>query len=160
MANGNLENWIRPKGYEQSTKEPLSLRSRITVAVDIASALDYLHNRCTPPVVHCDLKPSNVLLDDEMVACLSDFGLAKFLSCDSSEGLNDLSRNAGPKGSVGYIAPGKTSNAYFIHTKCFSVISIYMVCWYNYSNFQKRNGHFLRNFAQYCRVWHGVQIIM
>ncbi|PUZ44452.1 hypothetical protein GQ55_8G100400 [Panicum hallii var. hallii] len=105
MANGNLENWIRPKGYEQSTKEPLSLRSRITVAVDIASALDYLHNRCTPPVVHCDLKPSNVLLDDQMVACLSDFGLAKFLSCDSSEGLNDLSRNAGPKGSVGYIAP-------------------------------------------------------
>ncbi|OEL27670.1 putative LRR receptor-like serine/threonine-protein kinase [Dichanthelium oligosanthes] len=41
MANGNLESWIHPKGYEQSTKEPLSLRSRITVAVDIASALDY-----------------------------------------------------------------------------------------------------------------------
>lgn len=73
--------------------------------MDIAAALDYLHNRCSPPLVHCDLKPSNVLLDDEMVACLSDFGLAKFLHGNSSTENNMSSSMAGPRGSIGYIAP-------------------------------------------------------
>jgi serine/threonine protein kinase len=75
--------------------------------VDIAAALDYLHNRCTPPLVHRDLKPSNVLLNDEMVASLSDFGLAKFLSVDFSIGFNNSSSAVGPRGSIGYIAPGE-----------------------------------------------------
>ncbi|KAF8684824.1 hypothetical protein HU200_044098 [Digitaria exilis] len=104
MVNGNLECWLHPKDYGQSTSL-LSLGSRIGIAVDIAAALDYLHCRCTPPLVHCDLKPSNVLLDDEMVACLSDFGLAKFLHPASSMGFKDSSSIAGPRGSVGYIAP-------------------------------------------------------
>ncbi|TKW01317.1 hypothetical protein SEVIR_8G171900v4 [Setaria viridis] len=100
MGHGNLEGWLHPEEYRKSTKGPLSLDSRIKIAVDVAAALDYLHNRCAPPLVHCDLKPSNVLLNDEMVACLGDFGLAKFLSSDSS-----TSSIAGPRGSVGYIAP-------------------------------------------------------
>ncbi|KAF8765885.1 hypothetical protein HU200_008065 [Digitaria exilis] len=90
MVNGNLECWLHPKDYGQSTSL-LSLGSRIGIAVDIAAALDYLHCRCTPPLVHCDLKPSNVLLDDEMVACLSDFGLAKFLHPASSMVFKDSS---------------------------------------------------------------------
>uniref|UniRef100_A0A0E0RB38 Protein kinase domain-containing protein n=1 Tax=Oryza rufipogon TaxID=4529 RepID=A0A0E0RB38_ORYRU len=57
MANGNLESWLHPKPYEQIAKEPLSLATRISLAVDIAAALEYLHNRCIPPLVHCDLKP-------------------------------------------------------------------------------------------------------
>ncbi|KAM0828011.1 hypothetical protein ACQ4PT_067825 [Festuca glaucescens] len=95
--HGNLEIWLHQR--------PLSLVSRITIAMDIAAALDYLHNRCSPALVHCDLKPSNVLLDDDMVACLSDFGLAKFLHGDSSMGVNTSSSNVGPRGSIGYIAP-------------------------------------------------------
>ncbi|CAL4987500.1 unnamed protein product [Urochloa decumbens] len=103
MSNGNLESWLYPKKFGQTTKRSLGLSSRITIGVDIAAALDYLHNRCTPALVHCDLKPSNVLLDAEMVARLSDFGLAKFLT-DGSAFINSSSI-AGPRGSIGYIAP-------------------------------------------------------
>jgi serine/threonine protein kinase len=97
---GDLESWLHQR--------TLSLGSRITIAKDIAVALDYLHNRCSPPLVHCDLKPRNVLLDDDMVACLSDFGLAKFLHGYSSTGVSMSTSIAGPRGSVGYIAPGST----------------------------------------------------
>uniref|UniRef100_J3N9P7 Receptor kinase-like protein Xa21 n=1 Tax=Oryza brachyantha TaxID=4533 RepID=J3N9P7_ORYBR len=105
MANGNLESWLHPKPYKQILKESMSLASRISVAVDIAAALEYLHKRCSPPLVHCDLKPSNVLLNDEMVAHVSDFGLAKFLCNDSSRMSITSDSIAGPRGSVGYIAP-------------------------------------------------------
>ncbi|XP_037419118.1 probable LRR receptor-like serine/threonine-protein kinase At3g47570 [Triticum dicoccoides] len=100
MANGTLESWI----YSE-TRRPLSLGSRVTIAVDIAAALDYLHNSCVPPIVHCDLKPSNVLLDDAMGARLSDFGLAKFLQSHNSSSTITSTSLAGPRGSIGYIAP-------------------------------------------------------
>uniref|UniRef100_M8BIQ8 Putative LRR receptor-like serine/threonine-protein kinase n=1 Tax=Aegilops tauschii TaxID=37682 RepID=M8BIQ8_AEGTA len=58
----------------------LSFGQRISIATDVASALDYVHNQLTPPLIHCDLKPNNVLVDDDMTARLSDFGSAKFLS--------------------------------------------------------------------------------
>nr|XP_015648124.1 probable LRR receptor-like serine/threonine-protein kinase At3g47570 isoform X2 [Oryza sativa Japonica Group] len=101
MANGTLESWI----YSEM-REPLSLDSRVTIAVDIAAALDYLHNRCMPPIVHCDLKPSNVLLDNAMGARLSDFGLAKFLPTHNSTSITSSTSLGGPRGSIGYIAPG------------------------------------------------------
>ncbi|OEL16147.1 putative LRR receptor-like serine/threonine-protein kinase [Dichanthelium oligosanthes] len=100
MANGTLESWIHSE-----MRRPLSLGSRVTIAVDIAAALDYLHNRCMPPIVHCDLKPSNVLLDDVMGARLSDFGLAKFLQSHNSSSISISTSLAGPRGSIGYIAP-------------------------------------------------------
>ncbi|KAK3163564.1 hypothetical protein QOZ80_1AG0005360 [Eleusine coracana subsp. coracana] len=83
-------------------ERPLSLGARVGIAVDIASALDYLHNHCVPPIVHCDLKPSNVLLDDGMDARLSDFGLAKFIHSHCS---SNSTASLGPRGSIGYIAP-------------------------------------------------------
>jgi hypothetical protein len=104
MANGNLESWLHPTPHEHPPKKSLTLGSRIIIVVDIAAALDYLHNHCMPPMAHCDLKPSNVLLDDAMGACVGDFGLAKFLHT-SSETPNSTSL-VGPRGSVGYIAPG------------------------------------------------------
>ncbi|KAM0889788.1 hypothetical protein ACQ4PT_027481 [Festuca glaucescens] len=61
----------------------LTLLQRLNAAVDVASALDYLHNDCEVPIAHCDLKLSNVLLDGDMVARVGDFGLARFL--DSAE---------------------------------------------------------------------------
>ena len=109
MVNGDLESWLYPTLInEHHPKRPLCMGSRIVIAVDIAAALDYLHNQCMPPMVHCDLKPSNVLLDDVMGACVSDFGLAKFLhSYSSSSGIDDSASTSlmGPRGSVGYIAP-------------------------------------------------------
>uniref|UniRef100_K3ZH69 Receptor kinase-like protein Xa21 n=1 Tax=Setaria italica TaxID=4555 RepID=K3ZH69_SETIT len=92
MANGTLESWI----YSEM-RRPLSLGSRVTIAVDIAAALDYLHNRCVPPIVHCDLKPSNVLLDDIMGARVSDFGLAKFLQIHDSSSITSSKYGTGSK---------------------------------------------------------------
>ncbi|XP_031383038.1 receptor kinase-like protein Xa21 [Punica granatum] len=84
MVNGSLENWLRQTHLEESganeTPRNLSLQQRLNIAIDTASSLDYLHHQCECPIVHCDLKPSNILLDEEMVARVGDFGLAKFIS--------------------------------------------------------------------------------
>jgi len=58
-------------------------------------------------MVHCDLKPSNVLLDDAMVAHLGDFGLAKVLHTYSYSSNHSSTSLIGPRGSIGYIAPGE-----------------------------------------------------
>jgi len=104
MANGSLDMWVHPKLHKNSPKGGLSLDQRIGIAVDVASALDYMHNQLTPPLIHCDLKPANVLLDYDMTARVSDFGSAKFLSsgiASSSEGFVSVG------GTIGYIPPGE-----------------------------------------------------
>uniref|UniRef100_A0A7N0T703 non-specific serine/threonine protein kinase n=1 Tax=Kalanchoe fedtschenkoi TaxID=63787 RepID=A0A7N0T703_KALFE len=83
MSNGNLHDWLE-------------------IAIDVGCALDYLHNGCDAPIVHCDLKPSNILLDEDMVAHVGDFGLAKLLLGDFSGG---DSMSTALKGSIGYVAP-------------------------------------------------------
>ncbi|KAL6130510.1 hypothetical protein ACLB2K_068889 [Fragaria x ananassa] len=57
----------------------LSFSQRLTIAIDVSLALDYLHHHSGTLIVHCDIKPSNVLLNDDMVAHVSDFGLVRFL---------------------------------------------------------------------------------
>ncbi|XP_044367130.1 receptor kinase-like protein Xa21 [Triticum aestivum] len=105
MPNGNLEMWLHLKDPEDGEKNILSLSQRTNIALDVAVALDYLHNQCAPPVIHCDLKPSNILLGLDMAAHVIDFGLARFLFStanahqDSSASLSRL------KGSIGYIPP-------------------------------------------------------
>ncbi|CAI0415783.1 unnamed protein product [Linum tenue] len=74
FANGSLEEWLH------HPVQSLDFLQRLNVAIDVASALDYLQHQCQTPIVHCDLKPSNVLLDDDMTGHVGDFGLARFLS--------------------------------------------------------------------------------
>lgn len=112
MVNGNLEKWLHQEhrvSFEQEEhRQHLNLIQRLNIAIDVASALDYLHNHCCPPIVHCDLKPSNILLDSDMTARLGDFGLARFLSAGSSLSIStQQTRSIGIKGSIGYAAPGK-----------------------------------------------------
>ncbi|CAN1187596.1 Probable LRR receptor-like serine/threonine-protein kinase At3g47570 [Linum perenne] len=95
LANGSLEDWLH-----RPTKS-LNFIQRLNIAIDIASGVDYLHNYCEIPIVHCDLKLSNVLLDDDMVAYVGDFGLARFLSGVS----NSSTSSIGIKGTVGYAPP-------------------------------------------------------
>jgi len=101
MANGSLERWLHPNRQTERPKRILSLGQRICIVADVASALDYLHNQLVPPLVHCDLKPSNVLLDYDMTARLGDFGSAKFLPPDSG----CLKHSVLIQGTIGYLAP-------------------------------------------------------
>ncbi|XP_058781423.1 probable LRR receptor-like serine/threonine-protein kinase At3g47570 [Vicia villosa] len=100
IPNGNLEMSLYPEDLESGSS--LTLLQRLNIAIDVASAMDYLHHDCDPPIVHCDLKPLNVLLDEDMVAHVADFGLARFLSQNASE---KHSSTLQLKGSIGYIAP-------------------------------------------------------
>ncbi|KAK9081972.1 hypothetical protein Syun_030954 [Stephania yunnanensis] len=81
MPNGSLEKWLHPLRFddERYITENLNLSQRSDTAIDVASALEYLQNQCEISIIHCDLKPSNILLDEDMVAHVGDFGLAKFL---------------------------------------------------------------------------------
>ncbi|CAN0880419.1 Probable LRR receptor-like serine/threonine-protein kinase At3g47570 [Linum grandiflorum] len=94
MRNGSLEQWLHPGSQN------LSLVQRLNIAIDVASALHYLHELCKTPIVHHDLKPGNVLIDDEMVGHVSDFGLATFLS-----GTHSNMSTVGVEGTIGYAAP-------------------------------------------------------
>jgi len=106
MPNGSLERWLHPEDHGYDKQRVLSLGERINIALDIAYALDYLHNQCANPVIHCDLKPRNVLLDLEMTAYVGDFGLAKFMCASSTAASANSTSLANLKGSIGYIAPG------------------------------------------------------
>ncbi|KAM4133724.1 hypothetical protein ACJW30_01G352800 [Castanea mollissima] len=93
MSNYSLEKWLYSHNY------CLNLVQRVGIMVDVASALDYLHNGQLECVVHCDLKPSNILLDEDMVAHVGDFGIAKILA------ENKDATQTKTIGTIGYIAP-------------------------------------------------------
>ncbi|KAL3737396.1 hypothetical protein ACJRO7_026201 [Eucalyptus globulus] len=107
MDNGNLERWLHPNTSSHRNELPKKLNFiwRINIATDIAFALDYLHHRCHIPIVHCDLKPSNVLLDAQMVAHVGDFGLAKFLLGSSPDIVANQMSSVGLRGTIGYAPP-------------------------------------------------------
>ncbi|PRQ37585.1 putative protein kinase RLK-Pelle-DLSV family [Rosa chinensis] len=79
ISNGSLEN--------------------VNILVDISSALEYLHHGQLEVVVHCDLKPSNILLDDDMVGHVADFDIAKYLA------ENQDNTQTKTLGTIGYVAP-------------------------------------------------------
>ncbi|KAJ7947125.1 Receptor-like kinase [Quillaja saponaria] len=93
MPNGSLEKWL----YSHNCS--LDFTQRLDIMIDVASALEYLHHGFPTPVVHCDLKPSNILLDEDMVAHVADFGITKLLY----EGQSRTHTNT--LATLGYIAP-------------------------------------------------------
>ncbi|XP_061368283.1 G-type lectin S-receptor-like serine/threonine-protein kinase LECRK3 [Gastrolobium bilobum] len=72
---------------------------RVRFALDIARGLVYLHEECDTPIIHCDIKPQNILIDEHFTAKISDFGLAKLLLSDQSR------TNTMIRGTRGYVAP-------------------------------------------------------
>ncbi|KAJ8764110.1 hypothetical protein K2173_005015 [Erythroxylum novogranatense] len=104
MENGSLENWLYPDPDKRSTMKNFDLLQRLNIAIDVSSALHYLHDECESSIIHCDLKPDNVLLDKDMIAHVSDFGVAKIISTidDFSQSLTSTTRI---KGTIGYTAP-------------------------------------------------------
>ncbi|GAU35484.1 hypothetical protein TSUD_384390 [Trifolium subterraneum] len=93
MSNGSVEKWLYSENY------CLDFLQRLNIMIDVASALEYLHHGSSIPVVHCDLKPSNVLLDEDMVAHVSDFGISKLLDEGQSK------THTQTLATLGYVAP-------------------------------------------------------
>ncbi|PKU63546.1 putative LRR receptor-like serine/threonine-protein kinase [Dendrobium catenatum] len=106
MSNGNLDKWLhQPSIFDNNRPKKLTIIQRINILIDVASAVDYLHNHGPIPIVHCDLKPSNVLLDEDMVAHVSDFGLARLLIDTTKQSSQTSTSSIALKGTIGYAAP-------------------------------------------------------
>ncbi|PHT82827.1 hypothetical protein T459_11270 [Capsicum annuum] len=105
MPNGSLDKYLYSHNYF------LDITQRLSLTLDVACVLEYLHHGCSSPVIHCDEKPSNVLLDEDMVSHLSDFGISKLLGEDES----DLYTKT--LATLGYIAPEFRLDG-LVSTKC------------------------------------------
>uniref|UniRef100_M1D0D4 Receptor kinase n=1 Tax=Solanum tuberosum TaxID=4113 RepID=M1D0D4_SOLTU len=98
MPNGSLEKFI----YEERSNGVRQLGWPILykIALGIARGLEYLHRGCNTRILHFDIKPHNILLDEDFCPKVSDFGLAKM--CMKQESVVSM---LGPRGTIGYIAP-------------------------------------------------------
>ncbi|KAL2486034.1 receptor-like protein kinase 1 [Abeliophyllum distichum] len=87
---------------------------RTEIAIGIARGLAYLHEECSTQIIHCDIKPQNILLDEYYNARISDFGLAKLLMINQSRTLTNI------RGTKGYVAP-----EWFRNTKVTVKVDVY-----------------------------------
>ncbi|XP_077213631.1 G-type lectin S-receptor-like serine/threonine-protein kinase LECRK4 [Tasmannia lanceolata] len=99
MKNGSLSSFLFRK------VERPSWGHRAEVALGVARGLLYLHEECETQIIHCDIKPQNVLLDDQYTAKIADFGLAKLLLKDQTRTSTNV------RGTMGYMAPEWLKNA-------------------------------------------------
>ncbi|KAM1500608.1 hypothetical protein EV2_026635 [Malus domestica] len=114
MSNGSLERHLY-SNHGLSVR--LNLIQLVSICSDVAEAMSYLHHHSPVRVVHCDLKPSNILLDEDMTALVTDFGIARLVKGDdgnvpTNDSASFSSADGLLCGSIGYIAPeyalGKT----------------------------------------------------
>ncbi|KAE8723486.1 O-fucosyltransferase family protein isoform 1 [Hibiscus syriacus] len=105
MSNGSLEKWLHSENCS------LDILQRMNIMIDVATALEHLHTGHPTPVIHCDLKPSNILLDEDMVAHVGDFGISKLL------GEGDVMRQTMTLATIGYMAP-EFGSAGIVSIKC------------------------------------------
>ncbi|KAK8956464.1 G-type lectin S-receptor-like serine/threonine-protein kinase SD2-5 [Platanthera guangdongensis] len=94
IPNGSLDTWIFG---EKATA--LDWKTRQNIIFDIAKGLSYLHEECRQKIAHLDIKPQNILLDQNFNAKVGDFGLAKLIDRDQSEIMTRM------RGTPGYLAP-------------------------------------------------------
>ncbi|TVU26564.1 hypothetical protein EJB05_29117, partial [Eragrostis curvula] len=92
---------------DTSTSRRITLTQRLSIVVNIADALEYLHHNSQRTIVHCDIKPSNILLDENMTAYVGDFGLARLKSDSAVSSFTSLISTSSItiKGTIGYVAP-------------------------------------------------------
>ncbi|CAK8575819.1 unnamed protein product [Lathyrus sativus] len=98
MANGSLHQHLH--GTNKVLKQQLIWIRRVTIAVQAARGIEYLHGYACPPVIHRDIKSSNILIDEEHNARVADFGLSLLGPVDSNSPLFEL-----PAGTLGYLDP-------------------------------------------------------
>ncbi|KAG6673966.1 hypothetical protein I3842_15G018400 [Carya illinoinensis] len=93
MSNGTLSNYL----FKSQTKP--NWEERIKISLNIARGILYLHEECDTQIIHCDLNPNNILIDEQGRAKIADFGLAKLLMLDHSKTVTGI------RGTRGYVAP-------------------------------------------------------
>ncbi|XP_063941658.1 probable LRR receptor-like serine/threonine-protein kinase At3g47570 [Daucus carota subsp. sativus] len=106
MINGSLDNWLHPSLPNQGNIRNLSLLQRLNISIDVALGVDYLHHHSHASIIHSDIKPSNILLDEGFVARIGDFGLARFGFSTTTSDINRARMSStGVRGTVGYVPP-------------------------------------------------------
>ncbi|KAG0525092.1 hypothetical protein BDA96_06G025800 [Sorghum bicolor] len=118
MTNGSLNRFLFG-----DTKLQWNIRAQL--ALGVARGLLYLHEECSTQIIHCDIKPQNILLDGDFTAKISDFGLAKLLRT------NQTQTNTGIRGTRGYVAPEWFKNIGItakVDVYSFGVILLELVC--------------------------------
>ncbi|CAL4988018.1 unnamed protein product [Urochloa decumbens] len=105
MPRGDLHLLLYSTCEDENTSNNITLAKRLSMLVDVADALEYLHHYNQGTIVHCDLKPSNILLDNEMTAHVGDFGLARLMIDSSTSTFADSASSVAFWGTIGYVAP-------------------------------------------------------
>ncbi|KAE8718719.1 putative receptor-like protein kinase [Hibiscus syriacus] len=102
MPNGSLDKFIYNKGSDNQSRQQrrLEWKTLYDIALGIAKGLEYLHQGCNTRILHFDIKPHNILLDENFCPKISDFGLSKL--CETKESVVSM---ACARGTIGYIAP-------------------------------------------------------
>lgn len=98
MPNGSLDKFVY--SHTPQTSLQIGVMKLYDITVGIAQGLDYLHRGCNPRILHLDIKPHNILLDEEFCPKIADFGLAKLYSRNKS-----IVSMLEARGTIGYIAP-------------------------------------------------------
>ncbi|KAL8538021.1 hypothetical protein ACS0TY_000106 [Phlomoides rotata] len=96
MPNGSLDKYL----YSRENTNCLSWERKHEIAVGVARGIEYLHRGCDIQILHFDIKPHNILLDDKFTPKITDFGLAKFFSTDKT-----VVTMTAIRGTIGYVAP-------------------------------------------------------
>ncbi|KAI9108033.1 hypothetical protein K1719_020906 [Acacia pycnantha] len=150
MSNGSLGEWLHPSPESMDEPRTLNLAQRLNILNDVACALHYLHYECEQTIVHCDLKPSNILLDDDMVAHVSDFGLARLLTILNGSSNKQTSTN-GIQGTIGYAPPeygigSEVSTQGDVYS--FGILVLEMLTGKRPTEEMFKDGHNLHNYAR------------
>ncbi|KAF5457456.1 hypothetical protein F2P56_021556 [Juglans regia] len=124
VQNGSLDKFIHEKG-SSITNCYLDSNTVFQIAVGIARGLEYLHRGCRTRILHFDIKPHNILLDENLCPKISDFGLAKL--CKTKD--ISIVSMTGMRGTAGYIAP-EVFSRYSLAESPTSLTSTVMACWF------------------------------